>query len=1196
MAIGLVAPRTPAADHQRALELLRYLTVDDITPRDVPIHEPDSPSISTQLRPYCELVALRCRAPRVMLNVMDQNVMYFLSESALKENEEDTMEDPVLRACSAAVPLEGRVCEMVIGMSTTSDLAPTFVVPDLTQSRFSQLDAVTNPPYFRFYAGTPITTRDGVTIGSLAFMDTRARDGMTAAEEKCLTRTAALAMKQLEAHRQAIEGRRSMRLARALELFLAGKSAPHQRPQSQPATRSRTYGLSRSSSQVGKSPAAPIHIFVRRQSIAPPEDTDEETASDDPEGQSATAVEEASNPIGIFSRAAGLMCRGFACCDEDDLVLFVALRPRSSIPSAQVQILSGATLSRSFSNESDAPKFTLQNDVLAGLVHYYQSGCIFVLDEIQISSDEDAEDAVERSTKRSRKARELQAMKEAFPHAKQVLFCPIWDSSIGAFSQAVFVSNSAQYVSLSPTIELSFLNSFCNSVAAERTRIDVLKADKQKSDFVGTISHEMRSPLHGILASAEFLTDTQLSNYQQTLIDTVQSCGRTLLDTIDHVLDFAKISTFRKNWQMDNKRTRGINGRKRRTSQDAAPASALPALLQLTSVVNIGVVVEEVVESVVLGQNFTSNIDITDTSRQSRGRGSNAAVLSPQVDVSIEIQPADWAFITQAGAIRRIVLNLVGNALKYTAKGEVVVRMDLTGADLQTMSLTVADTGQGISRKFLNSLLYVPFAQENALAPGTGLGLSIVNNIVTMLGGTIDIDSTVGEGTTVRVVLPLQRPLPGQMSTTTTPQSGSTVSSSMSQNDSLPWLQTQSGPLQAIVYKSSRHVSLSRYLGQWYGFGLTENVNNAHVILTEEPNLDELLTMLGDNPLDHAVAIIVLCSVAEKHEASNTVIARSFINGIIEWLPTPVGPYKLAKAIRNALQSELLPRRASLSGLAPISEWTSPTTPRPGTFQNGHEEGYEIASNLCEMDLNRTGTNDPAQVVQATENMAVSQTSQHGQQAIHSPEQSEKHSERKPESFPFPEQDPNTASAPVIANGSIETRARDHPDRLASYISPTVLVVDDNMINSSLLKTFLTKKRKYTQVDCAGNGQEAVDRFTASDVSYDIVFMDISMPIMDGFEATRVIREYEQRSPNQDANGAMIVALTGLSSVRDQAEGFEVGMDIYLTKPVSFKAVGQLLDNWELHRKIGGHITNGDGPKRGKGELSRMGSGSVTAA
>ena len=147
------------------------------------------------------------------------------------------------------------------------------------------------------------------------------------------------------------------------------------------------------------------------------------------------------------------------------------------------------------------------------------------------------------------------------------------------------------------------------------------------------------------------------------------------------------------------------------------------------------------------------------------------------------------------------------------------------------------------------------------------------------------------------------------------------------------------------------------------------------------------------------------------------------------------------------------------------------------------------------------------------------------------------------------------------SNASPEKRAREKR-------APRLLLVDDNKINLRLLETFM-RKRKYDFVDSAENGQLAVEAAISQDEGYDIIFMDISMPIMNGFEATRAIRKIEEEARKRHGESAsppaMIIALTGLASARDQTEAFTSGVDLFMTKPVSFKEVGRLLDNWELH-------------------------------
>lgn len=130
-----------------------------------------------------------------------------------------------------------------------------------------------------------------------------------------------------------------------------------------------------------------------------------------------------------------------------------------------------------------------------------------------------------------------------------------------------------------------------------------------------------------------------------------------------------------------------------------------------------------------------------------------------EVVVIFDVDVQNYRFVTQPGAVRRVIMNLLGNALKYTSRGYVCIKLDATDIDdpptrgnLETISrsmvvLTVTDTGKGISSEFLRSKVFTPFAQENSLSSGTGLGLSIVRSIVAVLEGDITIDSELGRGT-----------------------------------------------------------------------------------------------------------------------------------------------------------------------------------------------------------------------------------------------------------------------------------------------------------------------------------------------------------------------------------------------------------------------------------------------------------------
>lgn len=200
--------------------------------------------------------------------------------------------------------------------------------------------------------------------------------------------------------------------------------------------------------------------------------------------------------------------------------------------------------------------------------------------------------------------------------------------------------------------------------------------------------------------------------------------------------------------------------------------SDLP-MLNLFQDIDISVLCEEVVESVFAGHIFQhTTAQSFDMVPDAQGKMSDARklispsenMLGPQklqssgVVVILDVDAHNYHFTTQPGALRRLIMNLLGNALKYTSHGYVKITLSATdmedlltgsssgsdGIPRSMLSLTVQDTGRGISPEFLRSKLFMPFAQENSLSSGTGLGLSIVRKIVSLLEGEITIDSEVG--------------------------------------------------------------------------------------------------------------------------------------------------------------------------------------------------------------------------------------------------------------------------------------------------------------------------------------------------------------------------------------------------------------------------------------------------------------------
>ncbi|KAH0144589.1 hypothetical protein KCU86_g23198, partial [Aureobasidium melanogenum] len=279
--------------------------------------------------------------------------------------------------------------------------------------------------------------------------------------------------------------------------------------------------------------------------------------------------------------------------------------------------------------------------------------------------------------------------------------------------------------------ELNYMTAFGQSVMSEIARIDVKMADRAKATFISSISHELRTPLHGIMGSSECLQGIPLDTFQSSLINTIETCGKTLLDTFDNLLSYAKIN----NLSNSNYRRPSVSSTRTETHRNGGDTSQ--------SSVDLSILVEEVVDTAFAGHEFvrvtplktgmtTHAVVPAHLTTAHPAKGLEAITVLLEYDTT-----SDWVFTTQAGSWIRIVLNLVGNSLKYTQRGRVTVRLEFRSLpspsseeDVEVV-LTVTDTGKGMSEDFLSQSVFSPFVQEDPLSPGTGLGLSIVKQIVT---------------------------------------------------------------------------------------------------------------------------------------------------------------------------------------------------------------------------------------------------------------------------------------------------------------------------------------------------------------------------------------------------------------------------------------------------------------------------------
>lgn len=478
------------------------------------------------------------------------------------------------------------------------------------------------------------------------------------------------------------------------------------------------------------------------------------------------------------------------------------------------------------------------------------------------------------------RSHERQVLRELFPGVRSLAFVGLRDSHKDRWFAGSIIWTCDPVRVFAAENEMSYLSAFGDTIMAEVVRVDVKSAEKEKTDFISSISHELRSPLHGILGSVECLQETSLDASQHDLLHTVKTCGETLLDTVRHLLDHAKIQKFA-----------------RQSDASLQSASFSKDLAPLECDVNLSVLIEEAVETVFAGHAYVStNMSMPDENRALAHYPQTSQARPHPVSVSLSFSngPASfWIFQTAAGAWRRIILNLVGNSLKYTENGHIDVKvaaipLETTSERANTrISMTIADTGRGMSEDFLQNKLFEPFAQEDSLMPGTGLGMSMCRQIVDSLGGKIQVQSTKHQGTTVHVTVDLARPVDEE----TIRDDSAILEKYRGLRVNLFGIhpQDRSHPMNEVV------LSLDHTFSNWLGADFTRTLDPVHadVHMTTQNRVveDSLGSLRRGNiePFDPLPGpLIVLCDTVSSAHALKTKQEHSRLSkGVVEFISQP---------------------------------------------------------------------------------------------------------------------------------------------------------------------------------------------------------------------------------------------------------------------------------------------------------------------